>query len=87
MEDIAQVTARDLCFVDNATPNGTIIEVRNPDSVIGTDTIYSVGTSSLGDEGECLGNILMAGCSCVEAEATNCFSSTPIERCTRRLRH
>jgi hypothetical protein len=74
MEDIAEVTVSDLCFIDNVSPNGTLIAIDGMASVDGM-SIYEVGTTALNDE-DCLGGVFLAG-ECIAATATACFSDPP----------
>lgn len=72
MEDIAEITASDLCFIDNVSPNGTLIAIDGMASIDGM-SIYEEGTTALNDEA-CLGGVFVAG-ECIAATATACFSA------------
>ena len=76
MEEIASVTATDICFVDNFSPSGSMIEIRGDGSTI--VGFYSNGGASLEDvtiEEECVGGAILQGL-CVEPDAVQCPMDT-----------
>lgn len=61
-EDFVSVTAENLCFVDNETPTGSVMDLQGPETTLGN--IYASGTASSGEE-DCVDGIIEGG-ECTE---------------------
>ena len=74
--DFFEVDIEDVCFDDNGTPSGSLMEIESLDSTVAG--VYSMdGTAvALGDP-ECMGSVLIASTevatTCVSPDASSCF--------------